>query len=111
MDATLEKYTSYKEGLTQAIGVTDIILKGFRSARTQISINKDNATAGSVTVQVKYHPSASWETLLDDSGNPRSISMTTPLTFIIENDLLHSLRFTPSGVVGNYSVYCYQDPR
>lgn len=109
MSIPFEDYTTYAEGLTQAAGVKELLLKRWRSARTQVSFNTDSATAGSVTFQVKYHPSASWENLLDDSGSQRSVSLTAALSFILENDLIHALRVTPVGVVGNYSVYCYQE--
>ncbi|ASV42093.1 hypothetical protein [Vibrio phage JSF13] len=72
----------------------------------KISFNVDNVTAGSLEVYVKYMAEASYETLLDANGNPRTVDLTSPLTFIADEWV--SVKFVPVGVVGTYSIFGYK---
>ena len=114
--ATLGQVTSNTtelEGLTQGDGATEIEVGSWRANTTQVSFNYAGNTddLGTLAVHVKYHPKAAWEVLLDEAGNPRTVTLSAAglHSFELKETFIHALRFTPTAVTGTYDVYIYQD--
>lgn len=109
VSSNLEEYTTYLEGLTQADGPKEMVMKKWRAPITQVSINVDNATSGTIAPQVKYFEQGSWQPVLDETGAARVIDVTDVKDFTIENNWVYAMRFVPTSIVGEYGVYAYQN--
>ncbi|AUR89061.1 hypothetical protein NVP1121O_033 [Vibrio phage 1.121.O._10N.286.46.C4] len=111
--AEVSKYTTKVEGLTQAGGAVEVEMGNWRAPVTQVSFNIDNLTDanGTLDFEVKYHPEASWEVLLDAAGAARTVTLSAAglQSFTIEDNWVHAIRITPSNVAGNLDVMFYQD--
>ena len=93
-------------------GVQEVEMPKWRANTTTVSFaftgNTDDL--GTLSFEVKYHPDANWEQLVDAAGNQRvsTISASGIRSFTLENTHVHSIRVTPANTTGSYVVIFHQ---
>ncbi|EJM1555566.1 hypothetical protein ACOB3G_002335 [Vibrio cholerae] len=89
---------------TQADGAVILTESTYHRTSHQVSFST-TATTGTLAVEVKYHPFADFEPLLDEDGvTPVVVDLSAPKTFQLKDKWVHSFKFTPTGVDGEYKV-------